>query len=451
MSDFNSELPVRSSLPGQVNADDIIIKLGDATNPATQQASVDTFGSQSSILKDVSGNAIGDQLLNATYWLQVVNPSNGPAAPGTASASSTLAGGIFNSTPPTLTNGQQSALQLDVNGRLLVDTSNTDDHNYGVVGASTLRTAAQIGNATGAADFNAGATGAQTLRVEANQGAPGLAANAWFTKITDGTNTASVSATGELSAIITEPLPAGTNNIGSVNQGTSPWVISGTVTANQGTSPWVTSATQSGTWTVGLSEDHNWGVVGSNTLRTAAEIGNATGAADFNFGVVGAQTLRVASEIGNATGAADFNNGATGAQTLRVAANLAVAGANVSNTNPVPVFISNSVPGAEVLDYLTHVALAAGASNTHTYTVPGGETFTLQQVEAAASGKIKVVIQINGATKVVMFNSSANPNVDYIFQAPQLVAAAGTVSVIITNLDNQAQDVYSTIEGVNNP
>lgn len=45
------------------------------------------------------------------------------------------------------------------------------DTNYGTVGANTLRTAAQIGNATGAASFNAGATGAQTLRVEANQGA----------------------------------------------------------------------------------------------------------------------------------------------------------------------------------------------------------------------------------------------------------------------------------------
>jgi hypothetical protein len=45
------------------------------------------------------------------------------------------------------------------------------------------------------------------------------------------------------------PLPAGSNNIGSVNQGTSPWVVSGTVTANQGGAPW--SVSQSGTWTTG--------------------------------------------------------------------------------------------------------------------------------------------------------------------------------------------------------
>lgn len=78
------------------------------------------------------------------------------------------------------------------------------------------------------------------------------------------------------------------------------------------------AVTQSGTWTVGLSEDHNYGAVGANTLRTAAQVGNATGAADFDYGAVGAQTLRVASQIGNATGAADFNTGVTTAQTLRV-------------------------------------------------------------------------------------------------------------------------------------
>ena len=42
------------------------------------------------------------------------------------------------------------------------------DENYGTVGATTLRVASQIGNATGAANFGAGTTGAQTLRVAAN-------------------------------------------------------------------------------------------------------------------------------------------------------------------------------------------------------------------------------------------------------------------------------------------
>jgi len=53
------------------------------------------------------------------------------------------------------------------------------------------------------------------------------------------------------------------------------------------------AATQSGTWTVVASEDKNYGAVGATTLRTAAQIGNATGAADFGNGATGAQTLRV--------------------------------------------------------------------------------------------------------------------------------------------------------------
>lgn len=116
----------------------------------------------------------------------------------------------------------------------------------------------------------------------------------------------------------------GTVNVGnfpatqSVTQGTSPWVVSqsgtwnigtlstitnvvhiddnggsitvdGTVTANQGTSPWVIS----GTVTTSLSNDTNYGTVGANTLRSAAQIGNATGSALFGAGTTTAQVLRV--------------------------------------------------------------------------------------------------------------------------------------------------------------
>lgn len=45
--------------------------------------------------------------------------------------------------------------------------------------------------------------------------------------------------------------------------------------------------------TISIEEDKNYGVVGANTIRTAAQIGNATGAADFGSGADSAQTLRV--------------------------------------------------------------------------------------------------------------------------------------------------------------
>src|ERR1035437_4876598 len=186
MVDIESGLPIRSQVPSQANYDDIIVKLGDASS-SNQLAKVDANGSQYTVIADAAGNLVTTVTNGSVQALEVQSQSAGPVSPGTAAAFSDLIGGQYNSTLPTLTDGQQSAIQVDNRGRLLVNTSNSDDHNYGVVGANTLRTAAQIGNATGAADFNAGATGAQTLRVEANQGAPGLAANGWFTKITDGT------------------------------------------------------------------------------------------------------------------------------------------------------------------------------------------------------------------------------------------------------------------------
>ena len=401
MSDFApGELPVRSQLPGQVNYDDIIVKIGDATNPTTQQSSVDTHGSLSTVIRDPSGNAIGDQLLSASYWLQVVMPANGPAAPGTASAFSVLAGGIYNSTPETLTNGQQSALQLTSSGALIVSATLPYDTNYGVVGANTLRTASQIGNATGAADFGAGATSAQTLRVTANQGAPGTAATGWFVRPTDGTNSQAYTAAGEAKVTITEPLPAGTNSIGTV--------------------------------------------VASNFPTTV----------DTNYGVVGANTIRTASQIGNATGAADFNNGATGAQTLRVAANLAVGGANVSGTNPVPVSITSALVGTSVNDYNTVAALAAGATSNHIYTITTGKTFNGKKIWGSASGALKIEVRVSPdgstySTLWVGFNSASTPNIT--IDLDELVflesGVGSTIEVIRTNQDKKAMDVYSTISG----
>ena len=242
--------------------------------------------------------------------------------------------------------------EVDANGRLQMlafqgtspwvvsgSVALTEDHNWGAIGANTLRVAAELGNANGAADFNAGNTSAQTLRV--------------------------VVATNQTSIPVT----------GTFWQAIQP--VSGTVAVTQSTSPWVVSGT------VALSEDHNWGTVGATTLRTASQMGNANGAAAFgagttngqvlrvvlptdqtsipaaqsgtwttgrtwtlasgtdsvscvqstspwvvsgtvtanedkNWGAVGANTLRTASQMGNANGAADFNAGNTSAQTLRV-------------------------------------------------------------------------------------------------------------------------------------
>ena len=51
--------------------------------------------------------------------LQVLDNAVGPVAPGTAGTGSFLIGGVYNTTPPALTNTQQVALQVDSQGRLI--------------------------------------------------------------------------------------------------------------------------------------------------------------------------------------------------------------------------------------------------------------------------------------------------------------------------------------------
>jgi hypothetical protein len=72
-----------------------------------------------------TANVIGkvgiDQTTPGTTNLVATN-ADSSVAPGTAPAKSLVTGGVYNATPPTLTNGQTAAHQLDVDGSLYVNT-----------------------------------------------------------------------------------------------------------------------------------------------------------------------------------------------------------------------------------------------------------------------------------------------------------------------------------------
>lgn len=293
MSDYNSSLPIRT----QANAD-AVVAIADAT-VTSQTLAIDASGKVIAKLNDAAGNGITSQVNGSQQALDIginvagvqIDPrsiraltnadvvtaeqgttpwigkdqSDGPVTPGTVATYSSLAGGQYNSSAPTLTAAQQSALQLDSSGNLKTN--------------------------------------------------------------------------------IAVALPAGTNNIGKVSIQDS-------------------------------------------------------------------------------------------------------AGAAFSLTNPLPVIVTDAAAGAtDVLDYKAATAVAAAASDTHTYTVTALKTMALKQIVASGSGKIKVEIKINAVTKAVLYNSTANPNVVYQFQSPSSVAAGIAIAVVITNKDNQAQDLHSTIEG----
>jgi hypothetical protein len=117
----------------------------------------------------------------------------------------------------------------------------------------------------------------------------------------------------------------------------------------------------------------------------------------------------------------------------------------VNTDGSINVKITDGSPGTEVNDYDTDAAVAGGDTGTHTYT--SGGNFYLQQIEASGSGKIKIVVKVNGVTKFVGFNSTANPNISFHLEQPILATSGQTVTVERTNKENQPQDVYSTISG----
>lgn len=129
------------------------------------------------------------------------------------------------------------------------------------------------------------------------------------------------------------------------------------------------------------------------------------------------------------------------------------AGAAFSNSNPLPVF-SVSSAGDSVVNYDTQAELAVDGTDNHDYTVTALKTLVVSRVWASASGKLKIEVRRETAaasgvfnTVAVGFNSTSNPNIQIEFENKLEVVAGAILRIIRTNLDNQTQDVYSTIIG----
>lgn len=117
----------------------------------------------------------------------------------------------------------------------------------------------------------------------------------------------------------------------------------------------------------------------------------------------------------------------------------------VNADGSINVVVTDSTPGAATNDYNTAAAIAGGASSVHTYTSTGN--FYLTQIETGASGRMKIEVAVDGATKFVKFSTESDPNISITLSQPILATNGQTVTVTRTNRQNQAQDVYSTISG----
>lgn len=123
--------------------------------------------------------------------------------------------------------------------------------------------------------------------------------------------------------------------------------------------------------------------------------------------------------------------------------------------NPIPVSFEEN-EGDEICDYQDTDTVAVSGTATHDYTVSASKVFVGSELWASASGKMKAQFQVEtGAatdvfnTKFVGFNSTANPNIRIpLAKIVKQVNAGARLRLILTNRDNAAQCVYSTLLGV---
>lgn len=123
----------------------------------------------------------------------------------------------------------------------------------------------------------------------------------------------------------------------------------------------------------------------------------------------------------------------------------------VNTDGSINVVVIDGTPGTPINNYNTAAAVAAGATSNHDYTVTATKTFYLNQIEASGTGKMKIEVLVNGVSKFVQFNSTANTNMSIHLENPITAAAGQVVRIIRTNRENQAQDLYSTISGYELP
>lgn len=177
-------------------------------------------------------------------------------------------------------------------------------------------------------------------------------------------------------------------------------------------------------------------------------INNAAGAAAVNI-QDGGNSITVDGAVTVSATDLDIRDLNLTQDAVRVSANTSANSA----TNPIFVKdVQESVSSTEVHSYNTAAAVAADASSNHDYTVVG-TTFLLKKVIGSFSGGGKIEIQTGPVaslvTIAVAFVPKEGGTQQIEFNPPREVpvTSTGTVRVIRTNRQGQAQDVYSTIMG----
>ena len=117
-------------------------------------------------------------------------------------------------------------------------------------------------------------------------------------------------------------------------------------------------------------------------------------------------------------------------------------------TNPFYVTVTDN-PQDEIHDFNVANAIVKNDSADHSYSPTAGAKVRSVHLSASGYAKFEISFGVTSSEvlKYVYFNSTANPSHEFVFPSPITLANTDTMIVTKTNLDNQPQDLYSTING----
>jgi|SRR5579859_3813192 len=196
--------------------------------------------------------------------------------------------------------------------------------------------------------------------------------------------------------------------------------VSGTVAVTQSTTPWVDNISQIG--------------------GSAISLGQTTMSASIPVAIASNQSA-VASNITQI-------GGSTQSATNPLFVELTNGTSAISSANPLPVSSTPVVVGTPKLYYTDSAAVAVGSPATQSITAAGTSGFYLQSIVLSGSGKFKATVAIGATTYFAAFNSTATPTVEIAIPNNFLVPTGTAIVVTMTNNDLAAQDLYSTLVGI---
>lgn len=292
---------------------------------------------------------------------------------------------VMASSIPVVLASNQSAIPVTQSGSWSVLTPSfptTVDTNYGAVGANTIRTASQFGNATGSALFGAGTTTAQVLRVvlPTDQTAiPATQSGTWnITNISGAISLPTGAATSALQTTGNTSLASIDTKTPTLGQKTMANSSPITIASDQSAIP----VTQSGAWAVtanqGSANATPWNQNLSQVGGSAITLGQKTSANSIPVVLPSDQTITVTSSPLPATGSKfSFGQITTSALTL------------------VPV---EATTYTEVTTNSTMTIVSSSANDTAAGT--GARSVTVTYLDQTMAGPSTVTVNLNGTTPV---------------------------------------------------